>query len=67
VEATKMPILRRRQNKASGKIDSVRCASGISSFGCHQSIIFNGSAYNLSQTGPNSTHGEEFEVQLLIY
>jgi hypothetical protein len=51
-----MLILRRRQNKASGKIDSVRSSSGIDSFGCHRSIIFNGSAYNLSQTGPKEDY-----------
>jgi hypothetical protein len=56
VEATKMMIPRRRQNKASGKIDSVRSSSGINSFGWHRSIIFNGSAYNLSQTG----HKEDY-------
>jgi hypothetical protein len=47
-----MSIPRRMQNKASGKIDSVRSSLGIGSFGCHRSIIFNENTYNLSQTGP---------------
>jgi hypothetical protein len=51
-EVTKMPILRRRQSGVLEKIASIRSASGIASFGFPHPIIFNGIAYNLSQTGP---------------
>jgi hypothetical protein len=51
-EATKMPIPRRRQNGALGKIDSVQSALGIGSFGSTRRLFSMEAAYNLSQTGP---------------
>jgi hypothetical protein len=51
-EATKMPIPRRRQNGALGKIDSVQSALGIGSFGSTRGLFSMEAAYNLSQTRP---------------
>jgi hypothetical protein len=51
-EATKMPIPRRRQNGALGKIDSVQSTLGIGSFGSTRRLFSMEAAYNLSQTGP---------------
>jgi hypothetical protein len=45
---------RRRQKETSVKIASVLSTSGIGSFGSSRQIIFDGSAYNPSQTGPRS-------------
>jgi hypothetical protein len=50
-EATKMSIRRRRQNRALGKIASVRSTSGIESFGPLCRLFSMEAAYNLSQTG----------------